>query len=113
MMKKINETKYPTETAKPSPSAAKQIETALPSIFSAVPIVATRAQVLQVLKYLLVYHKSFHQGNHHQCQLTTSLLKLRFLVDILTNICVEKIQNVSSQLIVLKTMNLVIPILWE
>ena len=49
---------------KPSPSDEAQIYTYLPSPISAVPLVATKAQFFQLLKYLLVYHNFLYQGNH-------------------------------------------------
>ena len=64
----------------------KKNDTDLPSPIYEVPIVAIKATFFQVIKYLLVYHKILYQGNHHQCQLTTPLLALRFILDILTRL---------------------------
>ena len=52
---KNDEAKYPIDTAKQSPNDAVQIETALFLSIAEVPIVTTKYQFFQVLKYLLVY----------------------------------------------------------
>ena len=62
---KNDKTKDSIEPAKKSPSAGAQIETALFSSIATVTIFATKAPVLQLLKYLLVYNQFLHQGNHH------------------------------------------------
>ena len=85
-----DETKDPIDTDKPYYIATTQIETALTSPIAALPIVVTTSTFLQVLKYLLVYHQFMYQGKHHQCQLTTSLLVLRLMVNIIGSLCVEK-----------------------
>ena len=51
-----DETEDLIDTAKPSPSDAAQIETDLTSPISALPIVAIKVQIFQVLMYLPVYH---------------------------------------------------------
>ena len=60
----INETEDTIDTAKKLPSAAAQIDTALFTYISKVPIVAKETPVFKVIKYVLVYHQIIHQENH-------------------------------------------------
>ena len=78
-----DETEDPFEPAKPSPSAAAPITQLYHHILLQGTQFQQKHQFFQSLKYLLVHHHILYQVNQNQCQLTTSLLEFRFMVNIL------------------------------